>query len=120
MSKQVRMEELENMTLKQLYELARKYKISYYSKLTKKELIVSIIKEEIILRVLVIFIFLLHKFDALICEMGIRCMERFVHQRIMNGIMDFYKLRQSMEKIQSLQRNGCIFRDLPHCTQIVK
>ena len=46
MSKQVRMEELENMTLKQLYELARKYKISYYSKLTKKELIVSIIKEE--------------------------------------------------------------------------
>lgn len=40
------MEELEGMTLKQLYELARKYKISYYSKLTKKELIVSIIKEE--------------------------------------------------------------------------
>lgn len=40
------MEELESMTLKQLYELARKYKISYYSKLTKKELIVSIIKEE--------------------------------------------------------------------------
>ena len=29
---------LENMTLKELYELAREYKISYYSKLTKKEL----------------------------------------------------------------------------------
>lgn len=36
--------ELENMTLKELYELAKKYKISSYSKLTKKELIISIIK----------------------------------------------------------------------------
>ncbi len=30
---------LENMTIKELYELARQYKVSYYSKLTKKELI---------------------------------------------------------------------------------
>lgn len=36
--------ELENMTLKELYELAREYKISYYSKLTKKELIFAILK----------------------------------------------------------------------------
>lgn len=36
--------ELENMTLKELYELAKKYKISSYSKLTKKELIISILK----------------------------------------------------------------------------
>src|SRR5690606_410211 len=35
---------LENMTLKELYELAREYKISYYSKLTKKELIFAILK----------------------------------------------------------------------------
>ncbi|WP_170008379.1 transcription termination factor Rho [Bacillus fonticola] len=35
---------LENMKLKDLYELARKYKISYYSKLTKKELIFAILK----------------------------------------------------------------------------
>jgi transcription termination factor Rho len=35
---------LENMTLKELYSLAREYKISYYSKLTKKELIFSILK----------------------------------------------------------------------------
>lgn len=38
------MNELENMTLKELYELAKKYKISSYSKLTKKELIISILK----------------------------------------------------------------------------
>ncbi|MBM7706171.1 transcription termination factor Rho [Chryseomicrobium aureum] len=36
--------ELENMTLKELYELAKRYKISSYSKLTKKELIISILK----------------------------------------------------------------------------
>ncbi len=36
--------QLENMTLKELYSLARDYKISYYSKLTKKELIFSILK----------------------------------------------------------------------------
>ncbi|WP_034773435.1 Rho termination factor N-terminal domain-containing protein, partial [Caldibacillus thermoamylovorans] len=32
------------MKLKELYELARKYQVSYYSKLTKKELIFSILK----------------------------------------------------------------------------
>ncbi len=36
--------ELENMTLKELYALAREFKISYYSKLTKKELIFAILK----------------------------------------------------------------------------
>lgn len=36
--------QLENMKLKELYELARKYQISYYSKLTKKELIFAILK----------------------------------------------------------------------------
>ncbi|MBB4823161.1 transcription termination factor Rho [Sporosarcina luteola] len=36
--------ELENMTLKELYSLARKYKITYYGKLTKKELIFAILK----------------------------------------------------------------------------
>src|SRR3954465_8614432 len=35
---------LENMKLKELYELAREYKVTYYSKLTKKELIFSILK----------------------------------------------------------------------------
>lgn len=35
---------LENMKLKELYELAKEFKISYYSKLTKKELIFSILK----------------------------------------------------------------------------
>ncbi|MEK3935815.1 transcription termination factor Rho [Sporosarcina sp. FSL W7-1349] len=35
---------LENMTLKELYSLAKQYKISYYSKLTKKELIFAILK----------------------------------------------------------------------------
>ncbi|MED5042435.1 transcription termination factor Rho, partial [Geobacillus stearothermophilus] len=35
---------LENMKLKELYELAKQYKISYYSKLTKKELIFAILK----------------------------------------------------------------------------
>lgn len=36
--------ELESMKLKELYELARKYQVSYYSKLTKKELIFAILK----------------------------------------------------------------------------
>ncbi len=40
----VTISDLENMTLKELYELAREYKISYYSKLTKKELIFAILK----------------------------------------------------------------------------
>jgi transcription termination factor Rho len=35
---------LENMKLKELYELAKRYKVSYYSKLTKKELIFAILK----------------------------------------------------------------------------
>ena len=35
---------LENMKLKELYEHAREYKVSYYSKLTKKELIFAILK----------------------------------------------------------------------------
>ncbi|WP_243356916.1 transcription termination factor Rho [Bacillus litorisediminis] len=37
---------LETMKLKDLYELAKKYKISYYSKLTKKELIFAILKAQ--------------------------------------------------------------------------
>ena len=36
---QTTINELENMTLKELYTLARKYKIAAYSKLSKKELI---------------------------------------------------------------------------------
>lgn len=36
--------QLESMTLKDLYTLAKEYKISYYSKLTKKELIFAILK----------------------------------------------------------------------------
>ncbi len=35
---------LEEMTLKELYTLARQFKISYYSKLTKKELVFAILK----------------------------------------------------------------------------
>ena len=35
---------LENMTLKELYNLAKEYKLSNYSKLTKKELIFAILK----------------------------------------------------------------------------
>ncbi|MCM3760050.1 transcription termination factor Rho [Alkalihalobacillus oceani] len=40
----VHISDLENMKLKELYELAREYKVSYYSKLTKKELIFAILK----------------------------------------------------------------------------
>ncbi|MDF2607343.1 MAG: transcription termination factor Rho [Bacillales bacterium] len=36
--------DLENLTLKSLYELARKYKVLYYSKLNKKELIYAILQ----------------------------------------------------------------------------
>src|SRR5699024_8664178 len=37
---------LETLTLKDLYALAKEYKISYYAKLTKKELIFSILKAQ--------------------------------------------------------------------------
>lgn len=40
----ITMSALENMTLKELYEHARQFKISYYSKMTKKELIFAILK----------------------------------------------------------------------------
>jgi len=40
----LKISDLESMTLKELYALARELKISYYSKLTKKELIFSILK----------------------------------------------------------------------------
>ncbi|WP_096203029.1 transcription termination factor Rho [Bacillus sp. FJAT-45350] len=40
----VHIAELENMKLRELYELAKKYKVSYYSKLNKKELIFAILK----------------------------------------------------------------------------
>ncbi|AOV08847.1 transcription termination factor Rho [Sporosarcina ureilytica] len=39
------MSALENMTLKELYEHARQFKISYYAKMTKKELIFAILKQ---------------------------------------------------------------------------
>ncbi|WP_413364728.1 transcription termination factor Rho [Lysinibacillus sp. 3P01SB] len=38
--------QLENMTLKELYAQAREFKISYYSKLNKKELIYAILKAQ--------------------------------------------------------------------------
>lgn len=38
--------ELENKKLKELYELAKEYKVSYYSKLTKQELIFAILKAQ--------------------------------------------------------------------------
>lgn len=41
---EVNISSLENMKLKELYELAKEYKISYYSKLSKKELIFAILK----------------------------------------------------------------------------
>lgn len=37
---------LETMTLKEIYALAKEYKISYYAKLTKKELIFAILKAQ--------------------------------------------------------------------------
>src|SRR5699024_2844781 len=37
---------LETLTLKEIYELARDYKISYYAKITKRELIFAILKAQ--------------------------------------------------------------------------
>ena len=42
----VTLAELENMKLKDLYEHAKRYKVSYYSKLTKRELIFAILKAQ--------------------------------------------------------------------------
>ena len=41
---EVNITSLENMKLKELYEHAKEYKVSYYSKLSKKELIFAILK----------------------------------------------------------------------------
>ncbi|RYG71713.1 transcription termination factor Rho [Lentibacillus lipolyticus] len=38
--------QLETLTLKEIYALAREYKVSYYAKLTKRELIFSILKAQ--------------------------------------------------------------------------
>ena len=38
--------QLEALTLKEIYELAREFKVSYYSKLTKRELVFSILKAQ--------------------------------------------------------------------------
>ncbi len=46
MSNSLTLSSLEEMKLKDLYELARNYKVSYYSKLTKKELIFAILKAQ--------------------------------------------------------------------------
>ncbi len=45
-SMSVTLAELENMKLKDLYEHAKRYKVSYYSKLTKRELIFAILKAQ--------------------------------------------------------------------------
>ncbi|WP_270180398.1 transcription termination factor Rho [Alkalihalobacillus sp. CinArs1] len=42
----VNLSDLEQMNLKELYEQARKYKVSYYSKLNKKELVFAILKAQ--------------------------------------------------------------------------
>ncbi|MGA9290811.1 MAG: transcription termination factor Rho [Anaerobacillus sp.] len=42
----VNLSELEQMTLKELYEQARLYKVSYYSKLNKRELVFAILKAQ--------------------------------------------------------------------------
>ncbi|MBN8208639.1 transcription termination factor Rho [Bacillus sp. NTK071] len=42
----VNLSELEQMTLKDLYEQARLYKVSYYSKLNKRELVFAILKAQ--------------------------------------------------------------------------
>ncbi|MFZ3589086.1 transcription termination factor Rho [Bacillus sp. DJP31] len=46
MSNSLTLSSLEELKLKDLYELARSYKVSYYSKLTKKELIFAILKAQ--------------------------------------------------------------------------
>jgi len=43
---EVTISRLEELTLKELYALAREYKVSYYAKLTKKELIFAILKAQ--------------------------------------------------------------------------
>ncbi|GGE28575.1 transcription termination factor Rho [Pullulanibacillus camelliae] len=43
---EITLAELENMKLKDLYQHARHYKVSYYSKLTKRELIFAILKAQ--------------------------------------------------------------------------
>ena len=129
---------LENMKLKELYELAEEYQISYYSKLTKKELIFSILKAQAeqegyffmegvldiiqskvlafydqltILRALRIFIFPHHKFVVLICEMGIKYRVKFVRLKKMNVILVFCMWKRLMAKTLKLRKNVSISLD---------
>lgn len=43
---EVTISELESMTLKELYAKAKEFKVSYYAKLTKRELIFAILKAQ--------------------------------------------------------------------------
>ncbi|MGF7012842.1 transcription termination factor Rho [Ornithinibacillus bavariensis] len=46
MMAELTLSKLQELTLKEIYALAREYKVSYYAKLTKKELIFSILKAQ--------------------------------------------------------------------------
>lgn len=119
--KDVSISSLENMKLKELYELARHYKISYYSKLTKKELIFAILKAnaeqedllfmegvlEIIqsegfgflnrsttLQAQRTFTSQLHKSAVSICGTETKYRARFARQKKMSVTMDFCTLKQ--------------------------
>lgn len=109
---------LENMTLKELYNLAKEYKLVNYSKLSKKELIFAILKTraeqegfffmEGVLEIIQsevsdscarstihqarrIFIFLHPRSAALICGTEIKFQGKFVRQKKMNAISDFFR-----------------------------
>src|SRR5699024_9328414 len=123
---------LETLTLKEIYELAREFKVSYYSKLTKRELIFSILKAQaekdgyffmdgileiipaevlvfsdllIIPLVRKIFIFQHHKLEGSIYERVIRYRGKFEHQKKMNDTMVCYMLMLSMMKILKHLKN---------------
>lgn len=111
---------LENMKLKELYELAKEFKISYYSKLTKKELIFAILKAraekegfffmEGVLEIIQSegFGFLrpinyspssediyisLRKFVVSIYVMEIKFLVKYDLRKKMNATLDYYKLK---------------------------
>lgn len=128
---------LEELTLKEIYALAKEYKVSYYAKLTKKELIFAILKAQAekdgflfmdgVLEIIPSegFGFLrpinyspsaediyisasqIRRFDL---RNGDKVSEKYDLQKKMSAIMDYCMWMRSMVRIQIHRRIECISR----------
>lgn len=129
---------LESLTIKEIYALAKEHKITYYSKLTKRELIFALLKSnaekegfffmEGVLEIIPNegFGFLrpinyssssediyisasqIRRFEL---RTGDKFLEKFVLRKKMNVTLAYSMLRLSMEKILKWLKKECISQD---------